>query len=50
VVAQFSWSIFGFGIVGLKGPGALAFPIVIALLAAFGAWHARTAAAEGKLR
>ena len=50
VLAQFSWSIFGFGIVGLKGPGALAFPIVIALLAGFGAWHARTAAAEGKLR
>jgi len=50
VLAQFSWSIFDFGIVGLKGPGALAFPIVIALLAGFGAWHARTAAAEGKLR
>jgi len=50
VLAQFSWSIFDFGIVSLKGPGALAFPIVIALLAGFGAWHARTAAAEGKLR
>jgi len=50
MVAQFSWSIFGFGMVSLKGPGTLVFPIVIVAIAAFGAWYARRAALEGKLR
>ena len=50
VVAQFSWSIFGFGIVAAKGMSVLAFPAAIAVIALFGALYARACARADTLR
>jgi hypothetical protein len=46
IVLQFGWSIFGFGIVQYKGAGALAFPLIIAVLAMSGMLYARVLGAR----
>jgi uncharacterized membrane protein len=50
VVVQFGWTIFGFGILSYKGPEALVFPVVIALIGAFATVYAYYKKADRTLR
>jgi len=50
IVVQFSWSIFGFGIVAYKGAEALVFPLLIALIAVFAMFYAYYKKADRTLR
>jgi hypothetical protein len=50
VVAQFGWTVFGFGIIAAKGWSSMAFPAVIALITLFAAIYARARASDRTLR
>lgn len=50
VIAQFSWTVFGFGIIAVKGWSSMAFPAVIVLITLFATVYARARAADGTLR
>ncbi|MBB4859863.1 apolipoprotein N-acyltransferase [Novosphingobium chloroacetimidivorans] len=50
VVLQFSWTVFGFGLLSYKGPDALIFPVVIVAIALVSSLHARRQARVGGWR
>lgn len=47
VIVQFSWTVFGFGLLSYKGPDALIFPALILIIAVASALYARRQARVG---